>query len=365
MFVARTVRRTAARARLNGCTSIIYGATPMSPLNLNLRLPSWIVFTVLYLSWGSTFLATRFANESIPPLLMAGTRFFVAGVLLFAWLRRSGVEFPNPASWGRSAVTGLLLLTLGNGSLSWSLVTLPSGVAALFVGTIPVWMVILERLEPHAAPLRKQVSAGLVLGLCGLFMVTRTAGIGGIGDAFDESASISVAVLLFGCMAWAVGSLQARRRPATAPLLMSVAMQMLSGGAALVALATISGEWHILSIQTVSLRSAVSVGYLIVVGTLIGYSSYAWLLRVSTLSRVGTFAYVNPVIALILGWTVGGETMGAGSLAGAATILGGVLLMKVDLGPILDRLLVRTPVAPRRTLTAVRSRGSRTGTLTQ
>jgi drug/metabolite transporter (DMT)-like permease len=288
------------------------------------RLALASAFAIVYLVWGSTFLAILFAIETLPPFLMASARFLVAGSLVYAWARFvGGAAAPSRAQWRAAAVIGVLLLVGGNGLLVWSEQRIPSGVAALLVGTVPCFMALIEWLRPGGVRPSRHVVAGLVLGLVGLFWLVGPDTLMG-GGRVDI---IGAAVVVLGSFSWAVGSIYSRHVPTTQSPFLSTAMQMLAGGAVLLALSTVLGEPWSLHVSAVSLKSALGLVYLIVLGSIVAFSAYIWLLRVSTPARVSTYAYVNPVVAVFLGWALAGEALTTRMMVAAAVIVSGVALI--------------------------------------
>lgn len=278
-------------------------------------------FAIVYVIWGSTYLAILFAIETLPPLLMAAARFLLAGGILFAWALSRGAPLPTRRQWAGCAVAGLLMLMLGNGAVVWAETRIPSGVAALIVAIVPCWMVLLEWLRSGDRPTGR-VFAGLGLGLVGLVLLVGPEGLMG-GGRIDR---LGAGILVLGGFAWAAGSIYTRGRDLPAPR-MSTAAQMLAGGAGLVVLGTIFGEWGRLDLSGVSTRSVLGVLYLVVFGSIIAYSAYVWLLQVSTPARVSTYAYVNPVVAVFLGWLLAGEALTMRMGVAAAVIVAGVALI--------------------------------------
>lgn len=288
------------------------------------RLALASAFAIVYLIWGSTFLAILFAIETLPPFLMASVRFLVAGSLVYAWTRLvSKAAPPSRAQWRGAAVVGVLLLLGGNGLLVWSEQRIPSGVAALLVGTVPCFMALIDWLRPGGARPSRHVVAGLLLGLVGLFWLVGPDALMG-GGRVDL---LGAAVVVLGSLSWAAGSIYSRHVATPASPFLSTAMQMLAGGAALLLLSTALGEPWTFDAGSVSLRSALGLGYLIVLGSIVAFSAYIWLLRVSTPARVSTYAYVNPVVAVFLGWALADEALTARMLVAAAVIVSGVALI--------------------------------------
>lgn len=280
-------------------------------------------FAALYLIWGSTYLAIRFGLESLPPFLMAGTRFLVAGGILYGFLRLRGFERPSGSTWKAAAVVGGLLLFGGNGGVVWAQQRVDSGVAALLVATVPLWMVLFERLRPGGERPKGPTLAGLALGLLGLAVLVGPDPFVAGGGRVD---ALGAAVLMGSTVLWALGSIWSRGRQ-MAPPMMATAQQMLAGGSALFLLGVLSGEVGRFDPAGVTPRSVLALAYLVVFGSLIGYSSYIWLLGVSSPARVSTYAYVNPLVAVVLGWAFAGEPLTPRTVLAAAIIVGGVVLV--------------------------------------
>lgn len=290
------------------------------------RLALASAFAIVYLVWGSTFLAILFAIETLPPFLMASVRFLVAGTLVYAWARFvSGAAAPNGAEWRGAAAVGVLLLVGGNGLLVWSEQRIPSGVAALLVGTVPCFMALIEWLRPGGVRPTAHVVAGLMLGLVGLFWLVGPDTLMG-GGRVDF---VGAAVVVLGSFSWAAGSIYSRHVPTPSSPFLATAMQMLAGGAAMLVVSTVLGEPWAFHLEAVSLRSALGLVYLIVLGSIVAFSAYIWLLRVSTPARVSTYAYVNPVVAVLLGWALAGEALTPRMVVAATVIVAGVALITV------------------------------------
>ncbi len=281
-------------------------------------------FAILYVVWGSTYLAILFAIETLPPFLMASLRFFIAGTLLYAWSRAVlGAAAPRLAQWRAAAIVGVLLLVGGNGLVVWSEQRIASGVAALLVGTVPCFMVLLDWLRPGGVRPTGRVVAGLVLGLLGLLWLVGPDSVMGGGRA----DLVGAAALIVASFSWAFGSSYSRHASMPGSPFLSTAMQMLAGGVGLLILAVARGEPWQFTAAAVSLRSVLSLAYLVVFGSIVAFSAYVWLLRVSTPARVSTYAYVNPVVAVLLGAAFAGEALTARMLVAAAVIVSGVALI--------------------------------------
>jgi drug/metabolite transporter (DMT)-like permease len=282
-----------------------------------------LAFAAIYLVWGSTYLAIRYAIETIPPFLMAGTRFLIAGGALYLWSRLTGAERPSRAAWAATAVTGILMLAVGNGAVTWSEQRIPSGIAALLVASVALWMVLLEFLRKNGTRPTKLAIVGLMLGFGGVALLVGPAALSNAGD-LDVLASL---VLVGASLSWAAGSVYSRVLPRPPSASVGSGMQMLAGGIVLFIVGMSSGELGRLDLSGVTTRSALSLGYLIVFGSLVGFTAYAWLLRVCTPAAVATYAYVNPIVAMLLGWLIAGEEFGPRMILAAAIILSGVALI--------------------------------------
>lgn len=282
-----------------------------------------LAFAAVYLIWGSTYLAIRVAIETLPPFLMAGARFLIAGALLYAWMRRRGAPPPAPHHWRAAAVVGGLLLVGGNGGVVWAEQTVPSGLAALLVATVPLWIVLLDWLRPHGPRPTLALVAGLVAGFAGVAMLIGPGRFAG-GAQVDP---LGGAVLLLASVSWAAGSLQSRRARLPSSRFLAIAMEMLAGGALLLLAGTLVGEWGSLDLAHVSIRSWTALGYLIVFGSLGGFTAYLWLLATTTPARAATYAYVNPVVAVILGWALADEPVTPRVLLAAAVIISAVVII--------------------------------------
>jgi drug/metabolite transporter (DMT)-like permease len=282
-----------------------------------------LAFAAIYLIWGSTYLAIRIGLESFPPLLLAGIRHFLFGSLLYGSLRWKSDARANWAQWRTAIVTGILLLFIGNGGVCVAEGTVPSGVAALLVATISLWIVLIDWLRPGGFRPRPRVVAGIVLGLAGMVLLVGPAHFGDSGRV-DPKGS---AVLVVSSLAWAFGSMYAKHGQLPASPFLGVAMQSLAGGTALLIAGLFTGEFTALHPSSVSLRSLLAIVYLIVFGSGLGFTAYLYLLKTTAAARVGTYALVNPVVALILGWLFVGEAITLRTASAATVILTAVLLV--------------------------------------
>jgi drug/metabolite transporter (DMT)-like permease len=277
-------------------------------------------FATVYVLWGSTYLAIRIGVETIPPFIMGAIRFLIAGSVLYFLVRPR--ERPTLAQWKSAAVVGVLLLVFGNGAVMWAEQRVPSGIASLLAAVVPLWMVLLDWGRRGGTRPTAMVMAGVVLGLVGLVVLVNPLGSSGAG--VDRVGAL---VLLGGSFSWAVGSLYSKHAPHHPKPLVGPAMQMLAGGVGLAILSVLSGELTHFRPRTVSTDSMLAVLYLVIFGSLVGYSVYIWLLRVATASAVSTYAYVNPVVAVFLGWLVLAEPLSPRTLVAAAVIVGAVALI--------------------------------------
>jgi drug/metabolite transporter (DMT)-like permease len=286
--------------------------------------PTWKVvaaFAAVYLIWGSTYLAIRFAVATLPPFAMAAARFLAAGGLLYVWALRSGSPPPTRRQWRAAVVTGGLLLMGGNGAVVWAAQWVPSGLVALLVATSPLWMVLVHWLWGGGSRPGAALLFGLLLGLSGVVLLVGADEIGG-----GREQLVGGLIVIGGSFCWAVGSVMQRRLDLP-DRRMSPAAQMVAGGSCLFVLALLTGELGRIDPGSVSLRSALSLVYLILLGSVVAFSAYVWLLGVSTPARVWTYAYVNPVVALFLGWLLAGEALTGRALAAAAVILTAVTII--------------------------------------
>jgi drug/metabolite transporter (DMT)-like permease len=283
-------------------------------------------FAAVYIVWGSTYLAIRFAVETIPPFLMVGTRFIVSGVLLYAWARMRGDERPTAAQWRDATIVGILMLCLGNGAVSWAEQRVPSGLAALLVAVVPLWMVLLDWLRPHGARPRMLVIAGVVVGMAGLIVLIGPDSLSGHG-AVDLVGAI---VLIAGSLAWAAGSIYTRYGSVPESAVMSTGVQMIGGSLALLVVGAARGELAMVHPAQISAHSWEGWIYLVTFGSLVGFTAYIYLLQNVSPAKASTYAYVNPVVAVLLGWAIAGEAVTARSLAAAAIILGGVAMITLS-----------------------------------
>ncbi len=274
---------------------------------------------IVYVVWGSTYTAIAFGLETIPPLLLAGTRFLAAGALLYVVMRATSARAVRPTgrNWLAAALTGTPLLALGNGGVVWAQQRVPSGIAALLVATVPLWIAALDRLV-FGRRLDRRSVVGLALGFGGIALLVDLGGTGGT----DVIGSVA---LVLAALSWGIGTLLARGAALPAQILLAASMQMLAGGAVLTVAAALSGELG--DVGALSARSVGGWAYLVVFGSIVAFSAYGWLLRVAPTSLVATYAFVNPVVAVLLGWLLLGESLALRTLVAGAVIVVGVALI--------------------------------------
>lgn len=283
-------------------------------------------FAAVYVLWGSTYLAIRYAVQTLPPFLLAGARFTFAGAVLSAFALARGAERPTRANWKAAAIVGTLLFPLGNGIVVWAETRVDSGMAALLVASEPFWVVLLLWWRAHVRP-RPLVIAGIVTGFAGLFILIGRAPVAGV-----RADALAAALLVGASCSWAAGSLYARSAALPRAPLLSAGTQMIAGGIGLLAMGLAAGEVGRLDLAAVSVKSIIGLGYLVVFGSLVGFSAYSWLVSVVSPARVATYAYVNPVIAVLLGWAIAGEAITWRLAIAAAVIVGAVALIIADQG---------------------------------
>lgn len=284
-----------------------------------------LAFGIVYLLWGSVYLAIAFAIDTLPPFLMMAVRLGLAGAVLYVAMRWRGQPRPTRAEWGRASIAGALLMFGGVGIGAWAQQWVPSGLTGVLIATIPLWMTLMDWVLSGTRP-GGWVMVGLVFGLVGIGLVVRPEAPGAAGG----SVNLFGAVMMLGAaVSWAGGSLYTIRTRLPESVLMVTGMQMLTGGVLLLAAAALSGEVARFDISVVSVQSALAMLYLVIFPGIVTFAAYNWLLRVSSPARASTYAYVNPVVALLLGWVVGGESLSAGTLVGAGVILLGVVFITV------------------------------------
>ncbi|MGO9405086.1 MAG: EamA family transporter [Terriglobales bacterium] len=290
------------------------------------RPPAWktvLAFSIIYFVWGSTFLAIRVGVREVPPLLLASMRFFIAGVVLFAWLRLKGTPSPSRREWVAASLLAVCIFVLDYGLLFWAEQRVPSGIAAVMLATIPVFMSLSEILFLRTQRLTVRLVLALLVGMGGVaVLVSRSAS---FGEAPIDGAG--AVALVVAAMSWSIASTLTRKLPLPASKAMSSGAQMLAGGILLALAAAIFGEFHGFHIQAVSRGAWFALAYLIVAGSIVGFTAYVWLIHHESPTKVGTYAYVNPVVAVIVGYFLGGETVGPRTLLGTLLVLVSVVLI--------------------------------------
>jgi drug/metabolite transporter (DMT)-like permease len=278
-------------------------------------------FAAIYLIWGSTYLGIRYAVETIPPFLMMGIRHLTAGLVVFAYAQMKGTPAPKFRHWGWAVGAGVLLFLGGHGILAWAEQKVPSGLAALLSATLPLWTVMLARVDGTERRLGLKAWSGILVGFGGVALLI---GPDALGQRLDLLAAGGV---LLSALLWAVGTGYTRRVELPSSTILSAAMQMICGGVLLVLVGLAAGEGSQIHLHSLTLLSVLSLAYLIVFGSIVAFTVYTWLVPVSSPSMLSTYAYVNPVIAVLLGWAVAHEALGLRTILATVVIVGGVILV--------------------------------------
>lgn len=281
----------------------------------------WSALIAVYLIWGSTYLAIRYAVETTPPFLMAAVRFIVSGGFLYALRRCRGDPRPEAVEWRSAAIIGIFLLVGGNGGVAWAEQFVTSSLAALLVATVPLWMVLIDTFRPTGKRPGLVAVVGILIGFVGVLLL-----IGSTASGADTANLPGAAALIFASLSWATGSIYGKSAKLPASQLLGTGMGMLAGGVALMLLAIVRGEWSGFELAAVSLRSALALAYLTVIGSS-AFVAYVWLLRVAPTPLVATYAYVNPLVAVLLGYFLAQEPMTRLTLLAATLIIGSVVLV--------------------------------------
>jgi len=276
-----------------------------------------LAFAMIYFVWGSTFLAIRVGVHEVPPFLLAAVRFFTAGLVMYAWLRLRGTPSPSPRQWVAASLLGTLIFVVDYGCLFWAEQRVPSGIAAVVLATIPVFITLMEIIFLRTQRLTIRLGAALIVGLCGVAVLMNHSF--SLGEVPVNRAGATA--LLIAAVTWSIATIFTRRLPLPASKPMSAAAQMLTGGAQLFVVTALSGGFAGFRVQAVSPRAWFALTYLIVAGSIIGFTAYVWLLHYESPTKVGTYAYVNPVVAMALGYFLGGEAVGPRTLLGTLLIL--------------------------------------------
>jgi drug/metabolite transporter (DMT)-like permease len=287
------------------------------------RLKLVAAFGAVYIIWGSTYLAIRYGVATIPPLLMAGLRSSIAGAILYGFARGNGQKALGRSGWMSALVIGTLMLAIGNGGVCVAELWVPSGVAALVVAMLPLWIALLSWILPGGRRPAGWALAGILFGLLGVGLLVQP----GTGEGQNRVDPVGVVLLLCASLSWAAGTLYSRKVKLGTSLTMSTAMQMLAGGFVLLLSSAATGEWSRFELSKVSGSSVYGLLYLIFFGSLIAYTSYTFLVATAVPSRVATYAYVNPVIAVLLGWAIASEPITTQTLLAMGVIIGSVVII--------------------------------------
>jgi drug/metabolite transporter (DMT)-like permease len=289
--------------------------------------PRWkivLAFLAIYLCWGMTYLAMRVAVRDIPPHLMSGARFVVAGLILYAWSRRRGDLQPTGPEWRAATLIGAFLLLGGNATVAWAEEQVPSGIAAVLIAVAPIWMVGFEWARGGPRPTRR-VIGGLLLGLAGLGMLVSAA-----GNAEERVNLLGALLLVLASASWAWGSVISKTAPLPNSPFLATSMEMIAGGVLLLLTALLTGQFSRFRPLDVPGSAVLAWSFLVVFGSLVGFTAYIWLLGVTSISKAGTYAYVNPIVAVFLGWALLDEPVTGRTLVAAFVILAGVALVNID-----------------------------------
>jgi drug/metabolite transporter (DMT)-like permease len=288
--------------------------------------PTWktlLAFAIIYFVWGSTFLAIRIGVHEVPPLLFAAMRFLVAGLVLYGWMIARGERSPSRRQWMSAVVLALLIFVIDYGLLFWAEQRVPSGIAAVIMATIPVFIALSEILFLRTQRLTVRLAAALLIGIAGVaVLMIRSLDLG--GAPIDRSGAMAI---ILGSLSWSIASVLTRRLPLPSSKVMSSGAQMLAGGVLLTFTAAAFGEFRDFHPSTVSSGAWFSLLYLIVAGSIIGFTAYVWLIHHESPTKVGTYAYVNPVVAVLLGYLLGGETLGLRTILGTLFVLISVVVI--------------------------------------
>ncbi len=295
-------------------------------MNTLVRPQKWkilLAFAIIYFVWGSTYLAIRVGVREMPPFLMAGMRFVIAGALLYAWMRAKGTPSPTRGQWASAAVMGVLIFVLDYGLVFWAEQRVASGVTAVMMATIPVFMALAEILVLRTQRLTLRLGFALVVGIGGVVVLVGPTASSREGT-IDPWGAVA---LLAGAVSWSLASVLTRKLALPESKVMSSGAQMLAGGILLMLTAAMLGEFRGFHPQAVSLRAWLALAYLIVAGSIVAYTAYVWLIHHESPTKVGTYAYVNPVVAVLFGYFLGGEALGARTVVGTVLVLVSVVVI--------------------------------------
>jgi drug/metabolite transporter (DMT)-like permease len=282
-----------------------------------------LAFAIIYFVWGSTFLAIRVGVREVPPFLLAGMRFSVAGIVLYAWMRVRGTPSPTVREWGAASILAMLIFVFDYGLLFWAERRVPSGIAAVMMATIPTFMAIAEIVFLRTQRLTWRLGLALLLGMAGVSVLVLPAT--SLGEAPVDTAG--ACALLFASLSWSVAASLSRKLPSPTAKVMSSGIQMLTGGVLLTLTAALLGEFRGFHVQAVSRGAWLSLAYLIIAGSIVGFTAYVWLIHHESPTKVGTYAYVNPVVAVLVGYFLGGEAIGRRTIVGTLLVLVSVVVI--------------------------------------
>lgn len=288
----------------------------------------FLAFAAVYLIWGSTYLGIAIAIHSIPPMIMGGARFLLAGAILFSWRYFVNKDRAVVKDWKENGIAGVLMIFGGNGAVAWVEQYLPSGLVAVAVASLPIWLAVLDRPNWDITFSRATPLIGLLVGFAGvIFLFTA-----GKKITLNDSplASVSIPVLIAGNISWAMGTLYSKKIKSSTSVFLRVSIQMLAGGLLYAVVGAINGEWLAFNFADAESNSLLAILYLIFCGSLIGYVAYIWLLTVRPAAQVGTFAYVNPAVAVLLGWIVLNQRPTVYTIVSLIVILSGVVLINLS-----------------------------------
>jgi drug/metabolite transporter (DMT)-like permease len=283
-----------------------------------------LALSAVYVFWGGTYLAMKIAIETIPPFIMGGTRFLTAGLLVYIWGIYKGQKPPEKSHWLYASLLGILMLLIGQGGIIWAQQYVPSGVAAIIFATVPLWMTLISWVCQGAQRPNNLVIFGLFLGFFGIVLQVKNSL---LGVDVNSNHWVGYIVLILAAVSWAWGSVYSRVFRLPASPLMSIALQMLTGGTFYIVVSLLKGEWKQFEVLSISLGSMLSLGYLILFGSIIGFGAYIWLLKVADPTMVSTYAYVNPVVVVFLGCTLAGERLTLNDAVVAMLILTSVVII--------------------------------------
>jgi len=286
-----------------------------------------LAFGIIYFVWGATFLAIRVGVREVPPLLFCAMRFVAAGGLVFGWAVARGESRPTARQWLSVTLLAALIFVVDYGLLFWAEQRVPSGIAAVILATIPAFMALSEIVILRTQRLTLRLSAALLAGVAGVAaLMSRSIDLGGLGKLGGVPIDTAGAVaLIIGAISWSVASALARKLPLPQSKVMSSGTQMLAGGIMLAMVSAARGEWHGFHPQAVSGSAWFALAYLVFAGSIVAFTAYVWLLHHESPTRVGTYAYVNPVVAVILGYFLGGEPLGLRTILGSFFVLVSVI----------------------------------------